>query len=79
MLIQVRLSAFLRAAVPGYQPDQGVILELAGPATAADLAVRLDLPLEQIKLTLINGRRVSLESPVVDGDQLGFFPALGGG
>jgi sulfur carrier protein ThiS len=76
---RIRLGATLRAFVPDYRPAQGLEVELPSPTSAADLAERLGLPLGEIRLVLLNGRRVPPSALVNGGDRVGFFPALGGG
>lgn len=79
MSVTVTLSTTLRACVPDYSPAHGVVFELEGASGARDLAVKLRLPLDEIKIVMVNGRRVSLEQIVQDGDRVAFFPAVGGG
>ncbi len=79
MSVFVTLSTTLRSFVPGYQPAQGLTLDLDGPITAAALAERLGLPLPEIKIVMLNGRRAELDELVRDGDRCAFFPAVGGG
>lgn len=79
MPLTVTLSTTLRNYVPGYRPDQGLTLPLEGAASPLDVAVRLGLPIGEIKITMLNGRRVDLEAPLAEGDRLAFFPAVGGG
>lgn len=79
MTVTVNLSTALRDHVPGYQPHQGLIMELSDISSLLDLARNLGLPVEDIKIAMLNGRRVDLNSPVSDGDRVAFFPAVGGG
>ncbi|MDR0882802.1 MAG: MoaD/ThiS family protein [Candidatus Adiutrix sp.] len=79
MSVFVTLSTTLRNFVPGYRAADGLNLEVSGPTTAGDLAQRLNLPLSEIKIVMINGRRLELATPINDGDRVGYFPAVGGG
>ncbi|MDR1083667.1 MAG: MoaD/ThiS family protein [Deltaproteobacteria bacterium] len=79
MSVSVRLSTTLRNLVPGYEPAEGLILEIKENLTALELAQKLNLPPADIKIVMLNGRRVTLESVISDGDRVGFFPAVGGG
>jgi molybdopterin converting factor small subunit len=79
MSVSVRLSTTLRDSLPGYSPAEGLSLEIDGETPALELALSLKLPLSEIKIVVLNGRRVSLEAIVKDGDRLAFFPAVGGG
>ena len=43
------------------------------------LAEKIGLPLDEIKIIMLNGKRVELDAPVADNDRLAYFPAVGGG
>lgn len=47
-------------------PPQGI--------TAADLATRLDIPLDRIEAVFINGRVQGVDCPVRPGDRVAFVP-----
>lgn len=79
MIVTVRLSTTLRAYVEGYSPSTGLEMELEPGVTVGDLAKKLRLPLNEIKIMMVNGRHAALEDTVSDGDRIGFFPAVGGG
>jgi molybdopterin converting factor small subunit len=79
MSVFVRLSTTLRDSVPGYNAAEGLNMEIARETTAKELAQKLNLPLTEVKIVIINGRRVDLETSVIDGDRVAFFPAVGGG
>ena len=82
MSVQIKLSTTLRDCVPGYVPETGLFIDLAeGEATltAGELAQRIGLPLEEIKIVMINSRQSELDSIVRDGDRVAYFPAVGGG
>ena len=79
MPVTVNLSTTLRKCVPDYQPEQGLTMDLGHIQSVLDLARAIGLPIEDIKISMLNGRRVELNTPVSDGDRVGFFPAVGGG
>ena len=79
MPVLIKLSTTLREHVPGYNPAEGLSMELHGPATVGDMAERIGLPLSQIKITMLNGAHASLDNPLADGDRVAYFPAVGGG
>lgn len=79
MAIHVKLSTSLRDYVPEYRPADGLWVE-AGPAvTAKTLAGQVGLPLEAIKIIMVNGAHAEFETLIKDGDRVGYFPAVGGG
>ena len=77
----VKISSTLRKYVPGYAPEKGLDVQLPDepPLRAADLAARLNLPLEEIKFVMINGRAVKMDTVLAPDDRVAFFPAVGGG
>jgi sulfur carrier protein ThiS len=79
MEVLVKLSASLRREVPGYDPQEGLEIDLPGGATIQDALDRIDLPAEKIKIVMVNGLTAPLDHELVDGDRIALFPALGGG
>ena len=79
MSILVKLSTTLRDYVPGYDPEAGITLDAPEDATAADVARMVGLPLEEIKIVMVNGRHSEADDAMRDGDRVAFFPAVGGG
>ncbi|WP_294445665.1 MoaD/ThiS family protein [uncultured Mailhella sp.] len=82
MSILIKLSTTLRDMVPGYDPETGLSVSLENgeeSVTAGDLAARIGIPLEEIKIIMINSRQSELDSVVHDGDRVAYFPAVGGG
>lgn len=81
MSIHVKLSTTLRKYVPGYDPEQGLELDIGEQEhlMAKDIVIRLGLPLPEIKFLMLNGRYRDLDAFLNPGDRLAFFPAVGGG
>ena len=79
MSIRVKLSTTLRDYVPGSDPEAGITLDAPEDAPAADVARMVGLPLEEIKIVMINGRQKEVQSKICDGARVAFFPAVGGG
>ena len=82
MSIQIKLSTTLRDCVPGYDPETGLVVELSSgesSLTAGELARRIGIPLEEIKIIMINSRQSDTDGLVRDGDRVAYFPAVGGG
>ena len=55
------------------------ILELRPRTSVRDVVERLALPEMEIHLVFVNGRVVSLDQMLQDGDRLALFPPIGGG
>lgn len=82
MSILIKLSTTLRDMVPGYEPETGLSVSLKdgeASVTAGELASRIGIPLEEIKIVMINSRQSELDSVVANGDRVAYFPAVGGG
>lgn len=79
MPVTVFLSTTLRDCVPGYNPVEGAVIDADAPLTVADLAVRLGLPVKEIKIVMINGRHAGMDDILSTDDRVGLFPAVGGG
>ena len=67
----VTLSKYLPDNAAAYPVDQG--------KTVTDLIDELNIPIDDVKLIFVNGRKEGLDYAVKDGDRLGLFPPVGGG
>lgn len=80
MLIHVKLQAMLEQYTPaGYIPGQVFPLEVAEGATVADVAAQLGIRPQEIKVAYVNGKARAAQYRLREGDEIGFFPPLGGG
>ena len=73
-MIEVRLFTTLREGRGKIQ-----MLNAADFATAGDIIRRLEIPLEEVAILLINGFHKKPENEVKDGDIVALFPPVGGG
>jgi sulfur carrier protein ThiS len=65
-----------------YDPQKRSWLELSLPEPVAliELVRQLELPVEEIAISVVNGHAVSLEEArVSDGDRVELYPPIGGG
>jgi molybdopterin converting factor small subunit len=83
MQVKVKLFASLAKYAQHGQsdtlPGTPFLLELPAGATLADLALALHMPAEEVKIAFINAVTHPLETTLKDGDEVGFFPPIGGG
>lgn len=79
MKITIRLFAGLEKHLPQGQDGRQADLEVREGAVIADVLDQLDIPATAAKLTLINGRQSSIQTPLDKGDLLAVFPPVGGG
>lgn len=79
MRVRVKLFATLSRHLAGRMPGTPLETEVPDGDTVADLMNRLNLPREEVKVAFINGRTRPLDWPLEPGDEVGFFPPIGGG
>ena len=79
LTVHVKLFATLRR----YRPDLGIgeafAVELPEGTTVQGLIRHLDLPEDQVKIVFVNALFRPMDHILADGDELGIFPAVGGG
>ncbi|MCL4501486.1 MAG: MoaD/ThiS family protein [Deltaproteobacteria bacterium] len=79
MPLQIFLNATLRQYLPGYDPYQGVSLEVPAGTTIAQVMDRLNLPPKEVTLIMVDGRRREADFALQGDERLGLFPPIGGG
>jgi molybdopterin converting factor small subunit len=79
MQVRVKLFAGLGRFREGAIPGAPFEWDLAEPATLERLLESLQLPRGDIKVTFVNGRARPLDWALAAGDEVGIFPAVGGG
>ena len=77
--VHVKLFATLRHYRPGLGLGEAFPVELPDGATVRDLVRHLDLPEDQVKIIFVNALFRQMDHVLADGDELGIFPAVGGG
>ena len=79
MPLQVRLFATLRRFIPGYDPHQGLALEISPGTSVARIIQNLGLPPEDVTLILVNGVHQQPDYQLQGNERVAFFPPVGGG
>lgn len=79
MPLQVFLNASLRGYVPGYNPYQGITLEVPPGTPVAGIISQIGLPSEDVTLIMVNGVRQPPDFPLQGEERIGLFPPIGGG
>lgn len=74
MEIKVRLFATLREG-----RGKELMVELDEPLTSINILEKLNIPIEDVAILLINGRDGKLETPLLESDVVSIFPPVGGG
>lgn len=78
-LVQSVSGIVLTRYPQGIRAGSPVEVELPEGSTLSDLVAHLALSGEEVKVTFVNGRAQELDYPLSPGDQVGIFPAVGGG
>jgi len=79
MAVTVKLSSSLRTFVEGYDPFNGLTIDLRPNETVSQLLKRLGVPEEKVKIIMVDGRSASPDRVLTDGERLSLFPPVGGG
>jgi len=79
MPLQIFLNASLRLYAPGYNPYQGITLEVPPDTKVSHIISRLGLPPKEVTLIMVNGVRRPSDFPLQGDERLGLFPPIGGG
>jgi molybdopterin converting factor small subunit len=74
--VKVNLYAGLRGFIGG---KASVAVEIRPGQSIKEVLAGVGIPAELTHILFVNGRAARLDSPLNDGDQLGVFPAIGGG
>ena len=74
--VKLNLYAALRAYIGG---KPSVELEIEPGLTVAGLLDRLGVPRGETRILFVNGRAAALSDKLSGGEQIGVFPAIGGG
>ncbi len=76
-MIKIDLKLF--ATLSKYLPENSGAIELSDRTTVEKLARDFDIPLDQVKLIFVNGRKQDITYELKDLDRVGLFPPVGGG
>lgn len=79
MRVGVRLFANLREFAPDTAHGAAFVMELGDHEPLQSLLAALHLPEHLPKIVLINGRFISEETLLIEGDTVSIFPPLIGG
>lgn len=78
MEITVNLYAGLEKYINSGQ-RKGNRVEVPGESTIKQLLRKLEIPEDQVKIIMVNGRHKQPENKLNSGDTVAIFPPLGGG
>ena len=79
MSVIVKLSPLLRKYVPGYDHDEGIIIEKGAGKTVSQLEEAVNLPDDKVSSVLVNHRPARVGYVARDGDLVLLARVIGGG
>ncbi len=79
MSLQIFLNATLRRYVPGYNPYEGLSLDVPPGTPVTRVLEQLGLPLKEVTLIMVDGRNREADFLLKGNERLGLFPPIGGG
>ncbi len=79
MPLKILLSSTLRKYHSDYDPLKGLEVSFDGKKTIADLCAKISIPLDKIKVVMVNGRSASLDYILAGDERVALFPPVGGG
>jgi molybdopterin converting factor small subunit len=79
MQVELRVFATLRKYLPDHPLDRGVVVTVEPGTTVGQLITKAGVPLEKVKIVMVNNRHADLDQQLVDGDRVAVFPPVAGG
>lgn len=79
MKVRVKLFGLLARRFPGYNPDEGMEVELPPGARVKDLLARLAISKEEGGIVAMNGLVRKAEAELQDGSMIYVFHPIAGG
>jgi len=77
--IEVRVYATLQKYVPGQDLKKGNTIEIDESTSIESLLKRLEIPVEETKIIIVNGVHAELDCILKEGDRVAIFPPVAGG
>jgi len=79
MALQVLLAATLRKYFPAYDHATGLEVQIEPGTTVRELAEQLQLPVDDVKLIMVNGLAAKWDTVLEGTERVAMFPPVGGG
>jgi len=79
MKIKLKLFATLTKYLDNLPAGTQKEIDLEPGSTLDDLAILLKIPSMEVKICFVNGIICELDRKLQEGDEVGFFPPIGGG
>lgn len=79
MKVKVKLYGTLSEGFPGYQPSQGIEVEIPDRATAKELLTLLGIPESQRAVVIVEGIILKADDEIRRGVSINVVQVIGGG
>ncbi|MEM5787661.1 MAG: MoaD/ThiS family protein [Syntrophobacteraceae bacterium] len=79
MPVRLMLAASLRKYVSNYDGSTGHEMIAEPGSTVRDLARRLSIPEDEVKIIIVDGISARWDLPLTGDERVALFPAVGGG
>jgi hypothetical protein len=79
MTVTVKLSPLVRKYVPGYDHDEGIVVENGAGKKVSRIAEELSIPRDRITMVLVNHRPSRIGYVAREGDLIRLGMVIGGG
>lgn len=79
MEVELRVYATLRKYLPTQPLGEGTLFRTEPGTSVAGLLEQAGVPLDQVKIIMVNNRHAGPEHVLADGDRVAAFPPVAGG
>jgi len=77
--MEIKVKCFATLSEAGHcDYHDSRVTEMDKDTSVKDLITKLGLPHDKVEIIFVNGKKVDSGTVLSDGDQVGFFPAVGG-
>jgi len=77
--VELKVFATLRKYLPDHPLDQSVTVTVEPHTTVSQLLEKTGVPLDKVKIIMVNNRHADLDQRLVEGDRVAAFPPVAGG
>jgi molybdopterin converting factor small subunit len=77
--VELRVYATLRKYLPDQPLGEGTLFRFEPGTSVAGLLEQAGVPLDQVKIIMVNNRHTGPEHVLADGDRVAAFPPVAGG
>lgn len=79
MQVELQLFATLRKYAPDQPLKKGLVINVEPPLTVSMLLEKAGVPLDKVKIIMVNNRHAGFDRELAAGDRVAVFPPVAGG